>query len=225
MSWIPGWESITGTGWWSNFYFWAGIISLLFLGVSEVISHRYTERKDELVAQQQVDTQRRHNEEIARLHLETANANARAKEAELALVKFRAPRLPNKEQLARIAEKLKPFAGTKFDVGLSGNSGEQADFLWRLESALANLEPDVPNAGWIELAWGGLQRGNRPASGSVAAQNVEIHLHPESREKLLPAANGLISVLKEIGIEAKDAGFNAHSTNVDAIHILIGDKR
>ena len=63
-------ESITGANSWSNFYFWAGIAALLALGVFEVFSHRYTERKDELVAQQQDETQRRHDEEMARLHLE-----------------------------------------------------------------------------------------------------------------------------------------------------------
>src|SRR5258708_14331673 len=81
MTLIPGWDSIAGSNWWSNFYFWAGIIALLLLGVAEVISHRYSERKDELVAEQQDSTQRRHDEEMARLHLETANANARASEA------------------------------------------------------------------------------------------------------------------------------------------------
>jgi len=160
-------------------------------------------------------------------------ADARAKEAELALAKFRAPRLPTREQLSLVAERLRPFAGTKFDIGLSASSGEQADFIWRLELALANFEEGIPNAGWIEVPWGFYQVGqqeirrgpHRPPSGSVAAQNVEIHLHPESREKLLPAATALISVLKEIDIEAKDAGFNAHTVNVDAIHILIGEKR
>jgi len=112
-----------------------------------------------------------------------SEADARAKEAELALAKFRAPRLPEKKQLAIVAERLKPFAGTKFDVGLSASSGEQADFIWRLEPALTNFELSVPNAGWVELPWGFSQvgqqevrRGNRPPSGSVAAQNVEIHL-------------------------------------------------
>jgi hypothetical protein len=54
MSLIPGWDSIAGAGWWSTFYFWASIISLIGLGTSEVASHRYSERKDELVGQQQL---------------------------------------------------------------------------------------------------------------------------------------------------------------------------
>jgi hypothetical protein len=218
---------------------------LLALGVFEVFSHRYTERKDELAAQQQDETQRKHDEEIARLHLETAQIQERAAqlekeaaEARLSLTRLQTPRatLLTNATLDTIAEKLKPFAGTKFDTGLAGNSGEQADFLWRLEMALTNLPPPENrlNADWMEISWGfnrvgvgaqALQRGTRPVSGSVAAQNVEIHLHPEYRAKLLPAATALISALNDVGIVAKEVGFNAHSSNDDAIHVLIGEKQ
>jgi hypothetical protein len=67
MSWIPGWELITSANSGSNFYFWAGIAALLALGIFEVFSHRYTERKDELVAHQQDETQRRHDERRRRV--------------------------------------------------------------------------------------------------------------------------------------------------------------
>jgi hypothetical protein len=80
VSWIPGWDSITSAHSWSNIYFWASICSLILLGVFEVFSHRYSERKDELAAVEQSDAQRRHNEEIARLHLETATANERTEQ-------------------------------------------------------------------------------------------------------------------------------------------------
>jgi hypothetical protein len=78
MSLIPGWGSIASAHWWENFYFWAGIVALILLGVTEVVSHRYTERKDELTATEQDETQRRHDEEMARLHLETAKITERA---------------------------------------------------------------------------------------------------------------------------------------------------
>ena len=87
MSWIPGWESVTGARWWENFYFWASIGALILLGAAEIVSHRYTERKDELAAIEQTSTQRRHDEEMARLHAaeaskaEIAKANASAAEA------------------------------------------------------------------------------------------------------------------------------------------------
>jgi hypothetical protein len=77
---IPGWDSVAGAGWWATFWFWASIGSLLLLGVSEVISHRYTERKDFLVEQEQTAEKQRHDEEMARVHRDTAQANERAAE-------------------------------------------------------------------------------------------------------------------------------------------------
>lgn len=110
MGWIPGWESIQATGWWSGFFFWASIVSLIGLGISEVASHRYSERRDELLETQQRLEKQQHDDDMARLHLEAAKANAetakaneaaakaneraaeaqqKAKEAALELAKFR----------------------------------------------------------------------------------------------------------------------------------------
>jgi hypothetical protein len=123
MSWIPGWDSAASANLWSNIFFWAGIAALLFLGISEVVSHRYTERKDELVSEQQAAAERHHNEEIARLHLETAQANERAanleketataneRSAELKLalekeIAARQPRLINPQQRMQLVAAL-----------------------------------------------------------------------------------------------------------------------
>ena len=56
MTWWPGWDSIESTKGWADFYFWFGIICLVLLAISEVISHRYGLRKDELVAAAEVAT-------------------------------------------------------------------------------------------------------------------------------------------------------------------------
>jgi hypothetical protein len=50
MTWWPGWDSIANTGWWSHFWFWFGIACLFALGASEIVSHVYGLRKDQLVA-------------------------------------------------------------------------------------------------------------------------------------------------------------------------------
>jgi hypothetical protein len=111
----------------------------------------------------------------------------------------------------------------EFDAGLGG-SGEQVDFWW-------DLEPALIAAGWTHIPWnqvGGIfvtQGPSRPISGAVAVSDVEIHLHPNHRATLEPAATALVAALNDVGIAAKDAGFNAHSMNEAAIHILIGDKR
>src|SRR5271170_2897175 len=124
MAWIPGWESVAGASWWATFWFWASIVSLLMLGVSEVVSHRYTERKDALAADEQDATQRRHDEEMARVHLETAQAaegaakateRAAALEGQAALLRYqldqeiqkRAQRTLTTDQKAAMVAELK----------------------------------------------------------------------------------------------------------------------
>jgi cell division protein FtsL len=117
---IPGWDSVAGASWWGTFWFWASIGSLLLLGVSEVISHRYTERKDFLAEREQTAEKQRHDEEMARLHLETRKAEERTAAAELELAKL-APRHLTQEQATEIGKFLREkfpdlvFAVTHWD--------------------------------------------------------------------------------------------------------------
>jgi hypothetical protein len=87
MSWIPGWQSIQATGWWSGFFFWASIISLIGLGISEFASHRYSERREESLEIQQRKEKDQHDSDIARLRLETSQANAETAKANEAAAK------------------------------------------------------------------------------------------------------------------------------------------
>jgi hypothetical protein len=102
MGWIPGWESIQATGWWSGFFFWASIVSLIGLGISEVASHRYSERRDELLEAQQETEKKRHDEEIAQLHLETAQANRDAETARREVATAQAETAKANERTAEI---------------------------------------------------------------------------------------------------------------------------
>jgi hypothetical protein len=107
------------------------------LGVFEVVSHRYSERKDELAAVEQDSTQRRHDEEMARLHLETAKANERAAELNTALEKERektSPRTWKKEQF----DAIQSVRGKVTDVGIlvQKNCLECLMFASHLELAL-----------------------------------------------------------------------------------------
>jgi hypothetical protein len=78
MSWIPGWDSVATAGWWSGFYFWISIVCLIGLGVAEVVSHRYEGRKDQLAAVEEAAKDKRHDEDMARVEHDTAQANERA---------------------------------------------------------------------------------------------------------------------------------------------------
>jgi hypothetical protein len=137
MGWIPGWDSIAGTGWWSGFYFWASIACLIGLGIAEVASHRYSGRMEDLTAAEQTKTQRRHDDEMARLQLETAKANERAAELNAALEKERektSPRTWTKEQF----DAVQAIRGKVTDVGIlvQQNCLECVMFAGHLELAL-----------------------------------------------------------------------------------------
>lgn len=153
-----------------------------------------------------------------------SEANARTAEAELKLAEFRQPRGVTPEQTIFIIEKIRPFAGTMFDVGHSDLDREQWDFLWQ-------FEPVLPKAGWVHIDWIGGQmfkKNNWPGDhryGRMAVINVSIEVHPESREKLLPAAKALAEALNGIGIAATVAYFNNSSMNANAVHLLVGPKR
>ena len=125
---------------------------------------------------------------------------------------------------AEITEKLKTFAGTKFDIGYGTEDREQADFLWW-------LLPTINDAGWVHIDWVGgrvFKRLNWPGDhlmGIMSVINVSIEVYPDNRGKLQPAADALVEALKSAGIEATTGDFNNSSTNNDAIHLLVGPKR
>ena len=75
---LPGWDSLSAV---TRYHGWAeiaGIIFLALLVIAEVTAYRYGHRKDDLTDRQQTATNQRHDDELARLHLETAQANERA---------------------------------------------------------------------------------------------------------------------------------------------------
>jgi hypothetical protein len=241
MGWIPGWDSIEGAGWWSTFYFWAGIVSLLSLGVCEVISHRYTARKDELTEIVQIATQRRHDEDMARVQYDSALANERAAEANkraaeanqkaqdasLELAKFKAPRVLPQEQRDRIVDKLKQFSGTEYDITISDADPEILSLVRAIELVLSA-------AGWSELDWKGtgealIRDGKQPLIRlGASVTNVFIGAHTDQPPKLFDSALALSDALQSEGIDATAATLTPHqmsSTNANAVHILVGRKQ
>jgi hypothetical protein len=136
---------------------------------------------------------------------DAAKANERAVEAQLTLDKFRAPRLPTPDQLDQLVDRIRPFAGTKFDIGHGLDDLEQMDLLWK-------LEPKLSEAGWVHLNWTGagnvFVKPNWPGNyvyGRIGANNVSIELHPEHEQELTQAANALVAALNEIGVAANSS--------------------
>lgn len=165
--------------------------------------------------------------------LEKEAANLRLELARLSTPRVR---LITPEAAATLVERLKPFAGTKFDIGHAQIGREQWDFLWV-------LEPIFPQAGWEFVNWNPgplpLPGQSRPGVfgklnwtmqqhiyGVANVSNVSIELSPEFRDKLLPAANALASALEEIGVAAvvEAQPISGLSVTKDAIHLLVGER-
>lgn len=168
------------------------------------------------------------DERIARNEAQTATANARAAEAEqraaeatLELAKFRAPRTLTIEQQAAISEKLRAFAGTRFDAAVIRGDPETHQLLGMIEAALAT-------AGWTQVNWVGfevLKRPGKPDVGEWAATNVIIAVPHDLIPRLWVAATSLAAVLTaaDIPAQAQDAqGMDVK--NNDVVHLLIGRK-
>jgi hypothetical protein len=107
---LPGWDSLSAV---TRFHNWAeiiGIAALAMLVAAEIVSYQYGHRKDDLIAQEQLAAGRRHDEEIARLNLETAKATERAALLKLQLdqeIQKRAPRFLSEDQKASMLAELR----------------------------------------------------------------------------------------------------------------------
>jgi len=154
----------------------------------------------------------------------TAEANARASEAELKLVEYRKPRAPIiQEHSAEFVAAIEPFKGTKFDMGHAPVGREQWDFAWF-------LEPLIAKAGWEFIEWpGGFKKLNwttQPhAYGIANVSNVSIELDERSAPELYSAAAALVVAFKTIGIEAVATSSNNGSPNKGILHLLLGAKQ
>lgn len=160
MGWIPGWDSIASAGWWSGFFFWASIVSLIGLGISEIASHRYSERKDELVELQQIAEKKQHDDEIALLQKDTAQTNERAARLEkeaaeanerTAKLKLELDERKNRtltaDQKVAIIERLKPLPKGKILFNPLMSDAEASQFSDKIQEVLkaAGYEvEDVP---------------------------------------------------------------------------------
>jgi len=189
MTWWPGWNTVEGASWWSSFYFWISIGSLFLLGASEVISHRYTLRTEDLIVQEQAEANRLYDAEIARVHLETARANEKAAEAQLALAKYRAPRTLSPEQLAALGAAMSKYPDIALDIFLVGDSADMAPLV---ESLAATL---LHSANWQAMAW--------TWTGVAGITGATILTKADANERNIAAANALAEALKGTDLSAK----------------------
>jgi hypothetical protein len=257
MSWIPGWDSIGATSWWSGFFFWASIFCLIGLGIAEVASHRYSERRDDLIEIEQREIQRRHDEDMARVQHDTAQANERAAqlekeaanaraavaganaraaeasqkaaEAQLALEKFKAPRMLTLDQQRQIAERVKSFNKMRFDLSAITGDPEALALSGQIADALKMggwtwIEFNHPDGPFMTVFSFGSDIPNVGQQGRIG---VDIKVHLDHAAELSAAANALSTALNDVGVNAKfaaDADAQAGIPNHDTIHVMIGKK-
>jgi hypothetical protein len=94
-----------------------------------------------------------------------ADANARALEAQLTLAKSRAPRTLTIEQQTTISEKVRAFAGIRFDATVIRDDPETVHLL-------DAITPVLEAAGWTQIEWDNnylvLKRPGKPDVGEWA---------------------------------------------------------
>lgn len=172
----------------------------------------------------------RHDLQI-RSEAELAEAKRNSAAATKQLAEYRISRAQRViDNFSLLVERMKPFAGTKFDIGL-GPEGmrEQWDFSWQ-------IEPAFGEAGWQMIDWWGgsvLRKWCnldpkllkvRPF-GLANVVNVSIEMHPSHKVALTPAAEALAQALREIGVTVSTEYNNNASANENVLHFLIGEKQ
>jgi hypothetical protein len=159
--------------------------------------------------------------------LEVAELRKDASEAELALAKIKLPRLLAGKPLAQFSEKMKPFAGTKFDVAITPGSIEPENFSVSVERALVAV-------GWVELDWTQTEFGflldrstmKMPKAGSIPTASAIVALaHPNDPPEVWSAAQALARALDEAGFAAGAGNtMTTKSTNAATVHLIVGEK-
>ena len=160
------------------------------------------------------------DKQLAQYEARTAEANQRAQEAALELARYRQPRVFTRDQMYRIAEKLKPFAGMQFAGATVGRDPEILGFLQHIETTLTLAE-------WREIDWHSSQGITRSAGRTTIGTNVSVsnvlvtfplNNSPKSVEA---AATALAEALIAEGFAAK-AGLDMSNTGI--VHVMVGPK-
>ncbi len=207
MTWWPGWNSAETAGWWSGFYFWFGIGCLFLLGVSEVISHRYGLRKDELVAT--AERARTIEQEQKDAQHATEVSEARAKIAELE--HRQQPRHLTDEQKASLARLLKdkPSGFLSIFVQTTATDGD---------AYAAEIAGIFEGAGWRTQTDHGIMFGGGDLTGiwlRIAAQDTG---HPPAELAVAWEA------IKNAGIELRDGVSADGSVEAGIVQLVIGPR-
>ena len=236
---LPGWESLPTVTRYHNWAEIAEIVVLAILVIAEVVSFGYGHRKDDLTERQQTATNQRHDEEMARLHVEAARlsaeaesaraaiaeSKAREKEAELKLAQLEkkvTPRVIDDEQAGMLIEKLKLFSGVPFAV----ESDPAAEY------AFVNRVIEVlQRSGWKWLSYLYLLRRSPSDTGTQFRSinsAVQVCINASRLADFRKPAETLAFALTQALQASVGMGVNPpdspHACSPDAIHVEIQRK-
>lgn len=228
MTWWPGWDSIDGSGFWAHFWFWFGIGCLFALGASEIVSHVYSLRKDELVeaAATTADTQRkndqaaidaRHTMEIDGVRKTLTDAERKVADAEkkvAELERLRAFRRVTDDQKAKL---------TKF---ITENSKGTASFTIKASAAESDARAYADEIAALFNA--------APINWQVRVDNAMIlgadtsgmWISVKSSGAIPPATGLLRAAFEDAGFPIrKDVHLDPGITSPDEIWLTIGGRK
>jgi cell division protein FtsL len=214
----PGWGSLSAVSRIHNWAEIAGIVFLALLVVAETITWKYGNRKDSLTEQQQTAEKQQHDEEMARLHLETAQAQERAAQAQLELEKYKAPRALTTEQQRGIENALKPFAGQEYALSVAPGE-EPASFLCLLDGILTR-------AGWKQHAViGSVTVGTDCGTAALnSLTGIDARRSPNASPASIAAINALVDALANTDAAARGRTDPVNNSTGDVIVLMVGAK-
>jgi hypothetical protein len=222
---------------WDRFGIWSmvagaglGVIALFISFASAYVLYRVADvSQKELVAETKAGAERVASLIVQgdQLRKDTAEANARALEAKLALEKLKTPRLLSEQQISVLVEKLKRFAGTKFDAAVIPGDPEAIIFLSYIAATLEK-------AGWVWVEWTAPEGQiamtytipTKPSIGQLGFFGVTLQINPAHDRALSAPADALGLALIAEGIEATlDVIDNPSVPKRETVHVIVGKKR
>jgi hypothetical protein len=215
--------------WWINMAKTAGIFLVAVGFAAEFIGEfasRPFDRKLEMVRKDQAlklsnDTARLETESLL-ARAAVASATARARDAELALEKIKAPRLIGEDQRERIIKKLKPYSGIRFDLAIRPDLESQAF----AEQLAATLQA----AGWIRQAKqnaGSLVitiPGKPNAAIATGFNGLGAEIDKTRASEWNDVLTGLVGAFSDEGFLMRSNVAADGSAPPDSIHIFVGTK-
>jgi hypothetical protein len=163
--------------------------------------------------------------EIARANESAATANARAAQAELELVKLKAPRFLNEQQMQFLTKAMKPFKGQRASVGAVPFTFESASLANQIVLALKAAGANVDlNQGAAEVQVGAANGVvARATTGNDKGEQFALTFAQAMNENGIKA-KAIGGLLEDIMQKSIEGGRPRNDPGNEWVVIVVGDK-